>query len=172
MGNSGGPGKVAREAKPGVADTGLGSVATTVAVLLILVFLGMLGFLAARRGDSHWDRLVYLLTGLEALVFAGAGALFGTTIQRGNVTAARQDAQTAREEARTERAKADRVSSQATAGRALSAAVLATAESRARAFGRPDEASTVQDPELGHLVAMARALFREEPEVPPAESED
>ena len=76
---------------------------TVMAILLIIAFLVMLTILALMRSDTHWDRLIYLFTGLEALVFAGTGALFGTAVQQGTVDAAQQHAATAQEQAETTR---------------------------------------------------------------------
>src|SRR4029450_5449886 len=49
--------------------------------------------------------------------FAGAGALFGTTVQRGNVDAARQDAQVARQDAQAARQEMTVARDQASAAR-------------------------------------------------------
>ncbi|WP_035847664.1 hypothetical protein [Kitasatospora azatica] len=59
----------------------------------------LLGFLAVNRGDDHWDRLVFLSSGPEAIVFAAAGLVFGTVVQRSEIRAARADAAAARADA-------------------------------------------------------------------------
>jgi len=89
MAGSGRPGNDAPMASPS-------RIAVVMAIVLIFVYIAMLAVLTVLRADKEWDRLVYLLTGFEALVFAGASALFGTTVQRGNVTTARADAAAAK----------------------------------------------------------------------------
>jgi hypothetical protein len=90
------------ETPAGAAGSGatarLGPAERALASALIGLFLVALVVMYRLRDDQHWDRLLFLFGALQALVFAGAGALFGTTVQRGNVETARQDAQTARQE--------------------------------------------------------------------------
>jgi hypothetical protein len=86
----------AATARLGPAERGL-------AFALVGLFLVALVVMYRLRDDQYWDRLLFLFGALEALVFAGAGALFGTTVQRGNVDAARKDAQVAREDAQAAR---------------------------------------------------------------------
>lgn len=152
---------------PNSAPRRLEKIPTLVAVLLIIAFLVMLTLLALMRSDSHWDRLIFLFTGLEALVFAGAGALFGTAVQRGTVEAAQQSAATAQEQAETERTRADNAERSAMGGRLLRAAVLAKARRRQpvadqRRGGRPDEALDFGEPadaDLAELAELARTVF-------------
>ncbi|MFC5663713.1 hypothetical protein ACFP3U_12045, partial [Kitasatospora misakiensis] len=74
----------------------------TIYALICVVLAGytaMMIFLAAKRADANWDRLVFLFSGLEAIVFAAAGLAFGGSVQRGALAAAREDAAAARAEA-------------------------------------------------------------------------
>ena len=152
--------------------SGIGRAAMVTAIALIVVYIAMLAFLVTLRADKEWDRLVYLLSGFEAIVFAGAGALFGTTIQRANVTAARTDAADAKETAKAERDRAQQAEKDATAGRALAAAVQAKARVRAggpdRVRGsRPDVEEgapagtglTGSDADLLELAELARTMM-------------
>src|SRR5215475_15244469 len=149
------------------AFTAVAQIAT--ALLLIALFVAFLVVLYVQRDDPHWDRAVFLLSGLEAVVFAGAGALFGTSVQRGTVQAARQDAATAKADAAKARTVADQTRSAAEAGRALyhvvrekSAAVARTAAAPAGLAGRPRERDEQPaDPHLAELDAIARALFED-----------
>ncbi len=138
----------------------------TAAMVLIGVFVIALVVMAMFRNDREWDRLVYLLGGLEAVVFAAAGALFGTSVQRGNLADARNDASQAREEAQTARAQAQEHGAQAEKGRALAEAVRAAGEAMqaiqetsqrrgAREMGQFEDAS----PGLLTLVTLADRLF-------------
>jgi hypothetical protein len=86
-------------ASGGAGTMRLGRAERWLAFALVVVFLVALVAMYRLRADQYWDRLLYLFGALEALVFAGAGALFGTTVQRGNVEAARQDAEAARQDA-------------------------------------------------------------------------
>jgi hypothetical protein len=161
---------MAGSSQPGNAPAagGLSRVAVVTAVVLIAVYIAMLAVLAVLRSDKQWDRLVFLLTGFEALVFAGGGALFGTTVQRANVTTAQTDAAQAKLAAQAERTRADEAEQTATAGRALSMAVQNKADVRARQSAgirgaRPAEqlADSVlpgPDADLEELAALARAM--------------
>lgn len=164
MAGSGQPGNDAPTASPS-------RVAVIMAIVLIFVYIAMLAVLAVLRADKEWDRLVYLLTGFEALVFASAGALFGTTVQRGNVTTARADAAAAKQTAQAERTRADQAEKTATAGLAFSQVVQNKAAVRASKSapagikgGRPDEQLPDgelpgPDSDLEELAKLARMML-------------
>lgn len=172
--------------KPANPVGGIGPAAMITAIVLIVVYIVMVFILIRLRGDANWDRLSYLLSGFEALVFAGAGALFGTTIQRANVNAARSDATDAKNEAtaakqtaQTQSDRAQKAEKDAVAGRFLAAAVKVKADTHAsdgsgqapvaadqRRGSRPDldrEAALTRpvspDPDLAELSALARAIL-------------
>lgn len=136
-----------------------------VAIGLVVVFVFAIVVLGLLRSDGQWDRLIYLFGGLEALVFAGAGALFGTTVQRGAVVSAREDAIHARQDADQARHEAKGAEADAINGRALAATVKAVgdsspAEGDRRIGGRPDDAAGVSPAlPLGALADVARRLF-------------
>jgi hypothetical protein len=149
----------------------LGRAQIAVAVGVVAIFVAMLVAMALLRADKNWDRLVYLLSGFEAIVFAAVGALFGVTVQRGAVVTARQDAADARKDADQARHKADTKADEAAAGRALSEAVQAKRARRrprsgARMGARPeDEPETDGSPEsddLDDLAELARRLFHQD----------
>jgi hypothetical protein len=76
----------------------LAGVALVVAVAVIVVWLGLLIWLAisANASDIAWSRQLVVLGSVEAVAFAAVGALFGTTVQRQRVadlTAQRDAAQ-------------------------------------------------------------------------------
>ena len=100
-------------ARPGRAERGLAFALIGLFLVAIVMYL--------LRGDQYWDRLLFLFGALEALVFAGAGALFGTTVQRGNVDAARKDAQVARQDAQAAHQEMTVAREQASAARDESA---------------------------------------------------
>lgn len=136
------------------------------ALVLIVLFIAFLAVLYVDRGDENWDRMIFLLAGLEAIVFAGAGALFGTTVQRGTVQAARQDAAEAKADAAVARTRAEETTADATAGVALYRVVqekaAAAAPAAAGQGARPREGvAQPADADLAELAAIARALFRD-----------
>ncbi|NAS21159.1 hypothetical protein GT755_05585 [Herbidospora sp. NEAU-GS84] len=112
---------------------------------LIVLFVAALVALVLLRDDPQWDRLVFLLQGLEALVFAAAGVLFGTAV--GRSSAAVQEVAQAQERAAV--AETD-----AANGRALASAVLASEEQSARRGSREPATAAESD-----LAALARRLF-------------
>jgi hypothetical protein len=83
---------------------------------------------------------MFLFQGFEALVFAGSGALFGTTVQRQQAVRAANDAERARAEANAERAKAENMSQLAMHGEALATMTKAKRD-RARSAGNADAAA-------------------------------
>ena len=101
----------------GAATMRLGRAERGLAFALVVLFLVALVVMYGLRGDQYWDRLLFLFGALEALVFAGAGALFGTTVQRGNVEAARKDAQAAHQDAQAARQEMTRTREHLSAAR-------------------------------------------------------
>jgi hypothetical protein len=101
----------------GTSTKQLGEAEKLIAGGLIVVFLAAIVAMYFLRKDQQWDRLLFLFGALEALCFAGAGALFGTSVQRGNVVQARQDATEARATAKTARDEAAAKSIEAEAER-------------------------------------------------------
>jgi hypothetical protein len=132
-------------------------------MILIAVFVIALAVMGMLRHDGQWDRLVYLFGGLEAVVFAAAGALFGTSVQRGNLSDARKDASQARQDAETARVQAQANGAEAERGKALAeacrAAGQATQGSSQRRGARETDAYGEADSGLVTLVTLADRLF-------------
>jgi Na+-transporting methylmalonyl-CoA/oxaloacetate decarboxylase gamma subunit len=90
---------------PNGNDDGSGTTTTTAATLTragtAAAFLALFGLAlfvvfmitAIGKPETEWTRLAWLFTGVETLAFAGAGALFGTTVQRARVEEAEKKAQ-------------------------------------------------------------------------------
>jgi hypothetical protein len=137
--------------------SGLGQV---LAVALVVGFGVFVVALVAMRNDARWDRLVFVFGGYEALVFAGAGALFGTSVKR-------QEVSEARTRASKEKQRADVAESDANAGRSLQQVILAKRDAQVRAgTGRPGlrEARPADAPpsggqDLDELARLAERLF-------------
>lgn len=140
------------------------------ALILIAAWLAFLGVLALNTDATEltWTRLFSVLTSLEAVVFAAAGALFGTTVQRQRVEDARQEASDAKKEASEAKDEAATNAQAAANGRALAESIKARGEAaggggqdasgRRRRSGEGAGAAGAAS-EVAELVAMARRLF-------------
>lgn len=149
------------------------SLAAGVAVCGLLVFLILVILMFAQRGGSQtaWDRLVYLLTGVEAVAFAGAGWVFGKEVHRGEVqraenqvTTEKQRADQAQEDARhaSETAQAERLRGARIAQAVETASAQARARQPARRGGETDvSASTAGANVLDSVADLARRLYPE-----------
>lgn len=97
--------------------------AATWAAVGVLVFFGVvvvvLLALAGRSTNDTWTRLMYIYSGLEAVVFAAAGLLFGSSLYRGRVAAADSKVTTLEGEIKTVRDEVGRQELVAQAGLAL-----------------------------------------------------
>ncbi|MGH3868918.1 MAG: hypothetical protein ACRDQ4_22920 [Pseudonocardiaceae bacterium] len=69
------------------SGTSLAGTALAVAVTVIAVWLGVLiwALIEVNASEVTWARLLVVLGSVEAVAFAAAGALFGTTVQRQRV---------------------------------------------------------------------------------------
>jgi hypothetical protein len=105
-------------APPAAPAVVLGRLEKAIAVVLIALFVVFIVVLIFLRASPHWDRLIFLFGGLEALVFAAAGALFGTGVQRAQTVQAQQVAD-------QERQRADANEADAVHGQAIAAMVRA-----------------------------------------------
>ena len=79
-----------------------------VALCILGLYIGSMWLMFLNRDDRQWDRMVYLFTGFEAIVFVAAGAIFGTRVQRASVEAANEQTRRAREDLGVERERAAR----------------------------------------------------------------
>lgn len=142
-------------------STGIGGAGVIAAFLVIVVWLGLLVWLISHTGisDAEWARLLVVLGSVEAVAFAAAGALLGTTIQGKRVQEARKREEKAEEQADKERNAATAKTEAAAKGKALATAIKARAKSRSAKGGveRVSAASTggVDD----DLVALSNELF-------------
>jgi hypothetical protein len=135
------------------ARSGLGGAERWVVIGLLVGFAIFVVVLVFLRDNPNWDRLVFVFGSYEALAFAGAGALFGVEVKR-------READAARNEATDQRTRADRSEHDASAGRALRAAIEARLDGRqadTRRGARPDDSEA--DADLTELVALAGRLF-------------
>jgi hypothetical protein len=106
----------------------LSTAATVFAISLVVVFIGFLAWswFNVNVKELAWTRRTTLLGGLEALAFAAAGAILGTTVQR-------QVTKKTEQQAKDHKARADRESARADANQGRADANAADAE-RGRAI--------------------------------------
>lgn len=117
------------------------SISRTVAAVTLIAFAVFTWWMIRQVGvgDGKWTRLIYVYQGIEAIVFAAAGLLFGTTVARRQVAAADQRAADA--EQQQERGAGD-----AAVGVALEAAVrtaVSESDSAIAASGIPPAESAL-----------------------------
>jgi hypothetical protein len=129
----------------------LGLVLALVAPYLVIVTIS---WLDVDSPPLTWARRTALLGGLQAIAFAGVGALFATALLRGLVRKAEQEATEAREDADRERQHAESNRLAAEKGRALQM-MAATRVQRVPARFRAAAVSSVAS-EFQELVDLAQ----------------
>jgi hypothetical protein len=138
-------------------------ITVVVAVALVVLYLILV---VVQWGNVADAALVYarrseLLGGLEALAFAAAGVLLGTTVQRQLTQKAEAEATAARDEAAGQKWQAEQNQVAAEKGRTLhnlaAAKVRAAPQTRTRSTG---ETETLSD--LREFLALAAQYDREE----------
>jgi hypothetical protein len=130
------------------------------AVTAIVVLLGFVAFVvymltAVDVEDTTWTRLVYVFGSVEAIVFAAAGAMFGTQVQRAQT-------EDAKERAQSQERRADRNVEGAARGQALAKTVKVAKKAGAedgggQSFGPPGVGGSTA--EVDRLAAVAEELF-------------
>lgn len=99
------------DGKGGALDPLKNKAALAVAIIALVAYVIALIFLFGKAddvdNDRAWERWVFLFTGLEAIVFAGIGWLFGREVNRG----AAEQAEKATEKASQKTAEAERAKS-------------------------------------------------------------
>jgi hypothetical protein len=125
--------------------------AAAVAVALIVLYLVfvVLQWRSVGAQDLTYARHSELLKGLEALAFAAAGAILGTTVQRQVTKKAEADAEVAKQETKTQMVRADANEAAAEKGRALHnlarAKAAARPSARVRGLGEESAGTDVDD---------------------------
>jgi hypothetical protein len=133
----------------------------TAGAVFVVYLLGHVGV-----PQSQWDRYIYLLTGVEAVVFAGVGWLFGKEVHREQA----QKAEDARKIAESERTQAaTKAATEEEKGKQLANAILSTSETqqdRRDALGRAgvadvniDRGMAVDSLGIAQLVAQAKRAY-------------
>ena len=136
----------------------------TILVTALLILAGFAAFVYYALGalldapDLRWTRAVYLLSGVEAVVFAAAGFLFGRDVNRSRAENAEVQLNEARKEVRAAEEKNSK-------GKALALAVLAKADNLNRTKGQlygtlaVPEATQYLQADLQELTILANQIM-------------
>jgi hypothetical protein len=135
---------------------GMSVLTTVIAVALLVAYLVFIAlqWKSTIQDATAWSRHEELLNGIQALAFAAAGALFGTTVQR-------QVTNKAEDRANIAEAKATQNAKDAEKGRALQRAIevrAAAREPRERDAVRGGQAQRI-DNALSELAELARRYY-------------
>jgi hypothetical protein len=139
----------------------LTGVATAAALIVLTAWLVLVLWLAFHTGadEQQWARLNSVLGSLEAVAFAAAGALFGTTVQKQRVQDSKEQAERAEGRAAAAEHKASVNAEAATNGKALAVAVKARARTPLFEVTEENRGSSRSREPHGDLVALAEKLF-------------
>lgn len=133
-----------RGGQPSAPDSGR-PVVMWAAVGILALFAVLVVYMLSKAQSSseiHWSRMVFLYGGVEAVVFAAGGALFGRQVERAKSQAAEQRADKAEKAASAAQGDAE-------AGRALRAAVQAEADTAAETSADPAQPAAASRPAPG-----------------------
>ncbi len=141
-----------------------GALTFAVAVLVLIgyaVFVGYMWGEGATTNETAWNRAVFLFTGVETIVFAAVGFLFGKEVHRQQAVNAEDRAKDAEADAKDSRAKGAKGEALAAAVKGLAAgASTHQGTSKAAVTGGGTSADAADSPHpLTALAAMANELF-------------
>jgi hypothetical protein len=147
------PGAAAADTTNGAAKPQPTKLALIAAAAALLIWVGFAIYLLSQSGasDVKWTRVAWVFSSIEAVAFAAAGLLFGTTVNRQRAERAEADAESKRKEAENGRALA-------TALKAEEPAVVhegADDSEAPRALGGDDRSADV----AARHARLARELF-------------
>jgi hypothetical protein len=158
------------ESSNGNAGTLVRTVVTVVLLLGFGVLVTILMVTSASLSEVAWNRRVYLLGGVEAIVFTSVGWLFGREVHRSEAQTAKNDAAQAKQDAaqanqealeKTEEAAIERTKGQAVKAAARHAAAPGgrDADGGSQAVGlEPGQPAAAPVP-LAGLVGMVEELW-------------
>jgi ribosomal protein S15P/S13E len=137
----------------------LSGAALVAALFVVAVWLGMLIWLVAHSDATEvtWARWLTVMASLEAVAFAAAGAVFGTTVQSQRVTEAKEQAAAASDRAVHAENASKENSKDAANGRAL--AMVVKTRKRKKSASTEGLAGTPGDDADDDLAAIAERLF-------------
>lgn len=141
-------------------DTLAGIVAGVVVVGFILA-VAYLFWAARNTSPDEWQRMIFVFSGVEAVVFAAVGWLFGREVSRGQAKAAEQRADANQEQAMSATARASDLEARGQAALAAVDSRAATyvdpAKVRARGVGADSSAAASTD--YAELADFMRKLY-------------
>jgi type VI protein secretion system component VasK len=112
---------MANRARGGGPSRGVATATAVVALIVLVVFIAILwGKADDPNNETAWARWTFLLAGIEAIAFAGAGFMFGREVNRASteqVAQAQQDAQQNAAEAAEAKAGLEAVRDMATSSK-------------------------------------------------------
>jgi hypothetical protein len=144
-----------------VVESIRGGTAVLVAVGFLIAFLVAIYIMWGKADDldneTAWARWTFLLAGIEAVAFAGAGWLFGREVHRAQVESAQAQADQAQEQAAVE---GQRAAAAEAGGNAMRAAIDAKREGAGQARGQADRMGAGGGgKDLDELALLAERLF-------------
>lgn len=152
-----------------------GRFAQIAAIVFAAAYFVFVAYVALNRTDQsvsseQWTRIIHLIGGPEAIVFAGAGFLFGREVNRqraesaekqvASVTGQAQSAAAKASEAQAKATESEKKASEADAkGKALSAAVLGKLEASNPTPLDSDSLRSTSTSHLQELASIAKRLY-------------
>ena len=147
-----------------------------ITIVLLAAFASFILYLIHKSNvaELRWDRLTYLFNGVEAIVFAAVGWLFGREVHRAQAASAEQRAGQERQRADQAQGQASQLSQDVIGererGRALVQAVLTAdqqpiRERRLQAMG-PGATAAAAQADVGYLAELAKNLYPEHTQQP------
>ncbi len=147
---------------------------TVIALLGFAALVVVMMFDAEHANETVWTRRVYLLGGVQAIVFASVGWLFGREVHRSEAQSAKADAAQAKDKAQVAEEQAKqwlkKASEETTKGMAIKAAARGLSKAPAPGPGEPATRSGPEPPAAGPqttrtvLLNMVESLWPDDPE--------
>jgi hypothetical protein len=157
------PGADAPPPKPATSQTDVRTLVAVLVVLLAVIGFGLIVWYLVKSSSSssepHWQRLTYVYTGVQTVVFTAVGWLFGREVNRKHAETAQAQADSATAAEKAALVKAADLDARGRAAKAAVAArqtrVNALAEVRTR--GLEEEAPETSD--IDELATFMDSLF-------------
>jgi type VI protein secretion system component VasK len=138
----------------------MNSVRAVITIVLLAAFCAFVVYMLGQLdlAENEWQRLVWVFSGFEAIVFAAVGWFFGREVNRARADKAEANADAAQKDAKENALVAER-------GRAVANAVIAhrsTASQRGQrlqAMGASDQTAGAVESELEVLQEFCRRQF-------------
>jgi hypothetical protein len=139
----------------------LGVTATAVAVLAVVLWVvfTLILFFYIDHDELQWTRLTWLFSSVQAIAFAGAGALFGTVVQKDRADKAEQRAATAEADADAQRESAVKGRALGTVLQARAAEGIGAEADRRAPMGNAGQQPTPAPDVRGEYAQLSKALF-------------